>query len=276
VTPSEVLFPDFDDTLRQGFQRETELFFDSVVREDRSALDLLSADYTFVNDRLARQYGIPNIKGSHFRRVTLTDPNRRGLLGQGSILTITSQPVRTSPVFRGKWILENILGTPPPPPPPNVPALPEKTGVYADKMPSMRERMSQHRANPACASCHAMIDPLGFGLEHFDPVGKWRDLDEMYGPIDTSGVLPDGTSFNGVSELRAALVRRPDRFVGTLTEKLLTYALGRGLEYYDMPAVRKIVHDTEGRNYRLSAVVLGIVRSTPFQMRRADVPQAAH
>jgi uncharacterized protein DUF1592/uncharacterized protein DUF1588/uncharacterized protein DUF1585/uncharacterized protein DUF1587/uncharacterized protein DUF1595/cytochrome c len=276
VTPSAVLFPDFDDTLREGFRRETELFFDSIVREDRSALDLLSADYTFVNDRLARQYGIPNVKGSHFRRVTLTDANRRGLLGQGSILTITSQPVRTSPVFRGKWILENILGTPPPAPPPNVPALPEKTGVYADKMPSMRERMSQHRANPACASCHAMIDPLGFGLEHFDPVGQWRDVDELYGPIDASGVLPDGSTFSGVSGLRAALLKRPDRFVGTLTEKLLTYALGRGLEYYDIPAVRKIVHDTEGSHYKLSAVVLGIVQSLPFQMRRADMPKAAH
>ena len=268
VTPSEVLFPDFDDTLRQSLRRETELFFDSVVREDHSALDLLTADYTFVNERLAKHYGIPNIQGSHFRRVAVADENRRGLLGQGSILTITSQPVRTSPVFRGKWILENILGTPPPQPPPNVPPLPEKSGVYAGKAPSMRERMAQHRANATCASCHSMIDPLGFGLEHFDPTGRWRDVDELYGAIDATGILPDGTKFDGLPGLRAALVKRPDRFVSTLTEKLLTYALGRGVEYYDMPAVRKIVHDAAATNYKMSAVVLGITKSLPFQMRR--------
>ena len=268
VAPSEVLFPDFDETLRQGFRRETELFFDSILREDHSALDLLSADYTFLNDRLARHYGVANIQGSHFRRVTLADENRRGLLAQGSILTITSQPVRTSPVFRGKWILENILGTPPPNPPPNVPPLPEKSGVYAGRSPSMRERMAQHRANATCASCHAMIDPLGFGLEHFDPVGKWRDVDELYGPIDATGVLPDGTKFDGLPGLRVAILKHPDHFVSTLTEKLLTYALGRGLEYYDMPAVRKIVRDGAASNYKMSTVVLGIARSLPFQMRR--------
>jgi len=268
VTPSEVLFPDFNDSLRQDLRQETELFFDSILREDRSTVDLLSANYTFLNDRLARHYGVAGINGSHFRRVTLTDDRRRGLLGQGSILTITSQPIRTSPVFRGKWILENFLGTPPPPPPPNVPALPEKSGVYAGKMPSMRERMAEHRSNPACASCHAMIDPLGFGLEHFDPVGRWREVDELYAPIDASGALPDGTAFDGVSALRAALVKHPDRFVTTLTEKLLTYSLGRGLEYYDMPAVRKIVHDAARSNYKLSAVILGITKSLPFQMRR--------
>jgi mono/diheme cytochrome c family protein len=269
VTPSEVLFPDFDDTLRQSFRRETELFFDSIVREDHSLLDLLNADYTFLNDRLARHYGIPGVQGSHFRRVTLADPKRRGLLGQGSVLTVTSQPVRTSPVFRGKWILENILGTPPPPPPPNVPPLPEKTGVYAGRSPSMRERMSQHRENPVCASCHSMIDPLGFGLEHFDPIGRWRDVDETFRPIDASGTLPDGTAFAGVAEMRAALLKRPERFVTAFTEKLLTYALGRGVEYYDMPAVRRIVRDAAANDYRMSTIVIGIAKSLPFQMRRA-------
>ncbi len=276
--PSQVLFADFDDGLRQAFRRETELFFESIVREDRSVLDLLDADYTFVNDRLARHYGMPHVQGSHFRRVAVTDRQRGGLLGQGSILTITSHPVRTSPVFRGKWILTNILGTPPPDPPPNVPPLPDKAGAYADRTPSMRERMAVHRDNPACASCHAMIDPLGFGLERFDPVGRLRDVDEQHLPIDASGVLPDGTPFNDVPELRTALLARPDRFVGTLTEKLLTYALGRGLEYYDMPAVRAIVREAAEQDYRLSAVILGVVDSLPFRERRtaaAEAPLAA-
>ena len=275
--PSQVLFADFDDGLRQAFRRETELFFESIVREDRSVLDLLDADYTFVNDRLARHYGIPHVQGSHFRRVPVSG-HRGGLLGQGSILTITSHPVRTSPVFRGRWILTNILGTPPPDPPPNVPALPDRAGAYADRTPSMRERMAAHRDNPACASCHAMIDPLGFGLERFDPVGRLRDVDEQHQPIDASGVLPDGTAFDDVPGLRAALLARPDRFVGTLTEKLLTYALGRGLEPYDMPAVRRIVRAAADEEYRLSAVVLGIVESLPFRERRtaeAEVPLAA-
>ena len=270
--PSQVLFADFDDGLRQAFRRETELFFESIVREDRSVLDLLDADYTFVNDRLARHYGIPYVQGSHFRRVPVSG-HRGGLLGQGSILTITSHPVRTSPVFRGKWILTNILGTPPPDPPPNVPALPDRAGAYADRTPSMRERMAAHRDNPACASCHAMIDPLGFGLERFDPVGRLRDVDEQHLPIDASGVLPDGTAFDDVPGLRAALLARPDRFVGTLTEKLLTYALGRGLEPYDMPAVRAIVRRAADEEYRLSAVVLGIVESLPFRERRAAGPE---
>ena len=276
--PSQVLFADFDDGLRQAFRRETELFFESIVREDRSVLDLLAADYTFVNDRLARHYGMPHVQGSHFRRVAVTDPARGGLLGHGSILTITSHPVRTSPVFRGKWILTNLLGTPPPDPPPNVPPLPDKGGAYADRTPSMRERMAVHRDNPACASCHAMIDPLGFGLERFDPVGRLRDVDEQHQPIDASGVLPDGTPFNDADELRTALLARPDRFVGTLTEKLLTYALGRGLEHYDMPAVRAIVRGAAEQDYRLSAVVLGIVDSLPFRERRtaaAEAPPAA-
>ncbi len=268
--PSEVLFPDFDAGLKAGFKRETELFFDSILRENRSVIDLLSADYTFLNDRVARHYGIPNVNGSHFRRVTLPDARRRGLLGQGSILTITSHPVSTSPVLRGKWILDNVLGTPPPPPPPNVPALPEKSGVYADRQPSMRERMSEHRANAVCASCHAMIDPLGFGLEEFDPVGRWRSVDELYKPIDASGVLPDGTTFTGADGLTAALVRRPDRFVMALTEKLMTYAIGRGLEPYDMPTVRAVVHGSADARYPLQSIVLGIVNSLPFQYRRVS------
>ena len=271
--PSQVLFADFDDGLRRAFRRETELFFESVVREDRSVLDLLDTDYTFVNDRLARHYGIPHVQGSHFRRVAVSG-HRGGLLGQGSILTITSHPVRTSPVFRGRWILTNILGTPPPDPPPNVPALPDRAGAYADRTPSMRERMAAHRDNPACASCHAMIDPLGFGLERFDPVGRLRDVDEQHLPIDASGVLPDGTPFDDVAELKTALLARPDRFVGTLTEKLLTYALGRGLEPYDMPAVRRIVRQAAEQDYRLSAVVLGIVESLPFRERRTAAPEA--
>ena len=270
VQPSRVLFADFDDGLRLAFQRETELFFESVVREDRSVLELITADYTYVNDRLARHYGIPGIQGSHFRRIALAGGDRGGLLGHGSILTITSHPVRTSPVFRGKWILTNLLGTPPPDPPANVPPLPEQSGAYADRAPSMRERMAAHRDNPACASCHSMIDPLGFGLERFDPIGRLRDVDELYKPIDGSGVLPDGTTFDGVAELRAALVRRPDRFVGALTEKLLTYALGRGVEHYDMPAVRTIVRDAAASDYSVSSVVLGIVKSLPFRERSLD------
>ena len=270
VTPSEVLFPDFDDSLRHAFRRETELFFDSVIREDRRLLDLLEADYTFINERLARHYGVAGIKGSHFRRVALTDENRRGLLGQGSILTITSHPVRTSPVFRGKWILDNLLGTPPPDPPANVPPLPEKTGAYAARMPSMRERMAQHRENATCASCHAMIDPLGFGLERYDPVGRWRDVDENFTPIDASGMLPDGSKFNGVAELRSSLARRPDRFVSSFTEKLTTYALGRGVTASDMPAIRAIVRDAAAADYRTSSLILGIVKSLPFQNRNAS------
>jgi hypothetical protein len=269
VKPSEVMYPDFDDTLRQGFKRETELFFDSILREDRSVVELLTADYTFLNERLARHYEIPNVKGSHFRRVTLTGENRRGLLGQGSILTLTSQAVRTSPVLRGKWILDNIFGTPPPDPPPNVPPLPEKSGAYAGRTRSMRERMAEHRENAACAACHSTIDPLGFGLENFDATGRWRDVDELYAPIDASGHLPDGTTFATPAEMRAALVKRPDRFVSALTEKLLTYALGRGVEHYDMPVVRKIVKDA-APGYKLSTIILGIIQSLPFQQRHAE------
>ncbi len=269
VSPADDLFPDFDATLRQAFQKETELFFGSIMRDDRSVMDLLTADYTFVNERLAKHYGIQNVTGRNFRRVTLTDGHRRGLLGQGSILTVSSRPNRTSPVIRGKWILQNLLGTPPPPPPANVPPLPEKKEGAAPA--TMKERMAQHRANPVCSACHSMIDPAGFALENFDAVGKWRDLDEGYKPIDASGALPDGTKFDGVDGLRQALVANPDRFVTTMTEKLLIYALGRGLEPYDGPAVRAIVRGAKTNNNSFSSVILGIVRSAPFQMRRSDV-----
>jgi hypothetical protein len=267
VVPVQSEFPDFDDTLRESLERETVLFFASIVQEDRSALDLLRGDYTFLNERVARLYGIPNIKGNHFRRVTLPgDSPRRGLLGQGSILTVTSYPDRTSPVVRGKWILENLLGVPPPPPLPNVPDL-EATDGSGTTL-SMRERLAAHRASPTCASCHVLMDPLGFALENFDATGRWRTLDEAGGPIDASGKLPDGTAFDGADGLRDALLGS-DRFVMTLTEKLLTYAVGRGVEYYDQPAVRKIVRDAAASDYRFSALVTGVVQSAPFQMRRS-------
>ena len=269
--PSEVLFPDFDDSLRLAFRRETELLFHSILLEDRSALDLLRADYTFVNERLARHYEIPFVKGSHFRRVAVRDDSRRGLLGHGSILTVTSHPTRTSPVFRGKWVLENILGTRPPDPPASVPPLPEQSGAYAaGKKPSMRELMARHRANAVCASCHSMIDPAGFALEEFDAIGRRREVDASYNPIDASGTLPDGTPFNGVADLRTALLRRPERFLFNLTEKLLTYALGRGVEYYDMPWIRKVVRDAASNDYRLSSLIVGIVKSPAFTSRRVQ------
>jgi hypothetical protein len=267
VVPVQSVFPDFDDALRQSFRRETELFFESIVRENRSALDLLRADYTFVNERLASHYGIPNIKGDHFRRVTLPpDGKRRGLLGQGSILTVTSYPDRTSPVVRGKWILENLLGTPPPPPLPNVPPL-KSTDTSGVVLP-MRQRMERHRSNPVCASCHAMMDPLGLSLENFDAIGRWRTLGESSAPIDATGAAPDGTRFEGPDGLRAVLLQS-DRFVATLTEKMLTYALGRGLEYYDAPTVRSILRDAARDDYRVSSLVIGVVQSAPFRMRRA-------
>jgi hypothetical protein len=274
VVPVQQSFPDFDDTLRQAFRRETALFFESIVREDRSALDLLRADYTFVNERLARHYGIPNVTGSRFRRVSLGPESKRsGLLGQGSILTVTSYPDRTSPVVRGKWILENLLGVPPPAPPPNVPEL--KPTSFATHVLSIRERMAEHRKNAACASCHAMMDPLGFALENFDGVGRWRALDESGAPIDASGTMPDGTKFDGAAGLAQALLGS-DRFVSTLTEKILTYALGRGLEYYDAPAVRAIVRESAKADYRFMSLILGVVQSAPFQMRMPErSPQSA-
>ena len=264
----------FDDNLKQGLLRETELFFDNIVREDRPVPELLTADYTFLNERVARHYGLHGVQGSHFRRVTLpADSSRRGLLGHGSILTLTSQAIRTSPVSRGKYILETLMGTPPPPPPDDVPALTERE---AGSLPTtMRERMAAHRANPVCAACHAQIDPLGFGLEKFDAVGSWRELDEGLVAIDTSGTLPDGRTFGDVNELRALLVQYPEQLVATMTESLLTYALGRGLEYYDMPVVRKIVRDAARNDYRFQSIVLGIVNSYPFQMRRASTASPA-
>ena len=264
--PDLEAFPDFDDNLRQAMKEETSLFFDSIVREDRSVVDLLNADYTFVNERLARHYGIPNVYGSQFRRVTIGNDARRGLLGQASILTVTSYPNRTSPVERGKWILTNLLGVPPQPPPPDVPPLQETS---ADgRALSLRERMERHRANPVCAGCHKVMDPIGFALESFDGVGRWRNTEEG-AAIDTSGTLFNGADVDGIVGLRQNLVAEPEIFVGVMTEKMLTYALGRGLEYYDMPAVRKIVRDGRSKNFRFSSIVLGIVRSTPFQMKEA-------
>ena len=263
--PHPLSFPNFDDNLRQAMRRETELLFDSILREDRSVAELLTADYTFLNERLARHYGIPNVYGSHFRRVTLTDQTRRGLVTQGSILTVTSHPTRTAPVLRGKWILENILGTPPPAPPPDVPAL-EETDSEGEVL-SMRERMALHRANPVCASCHAQMDPLGLSLEPFDAVGKARTKSESNEAIDASGVLPNGTEFDGPSGLRNVLASESERFVHTAIEKLLTYALGRGLEYYDAPTVRAILREAGRSNYSFSSIILSIVDSVPFQMR---------
>ena len=266
--PDARRFPDFDDNLRAAMRRETELLFETIVREDRSALELLTARFTFANERLARHYGIPNIYGSHFRRIDLPDDSPRGgLLGQASILMVTSYPNRTSPVLRGKWLLENILGSPPPDPPANVPPLDEST---ADGHPqSMREAMVQHRANPVCASCHKVMDPLGFALEHFDAVGAWRATDAD-APVDATGTLPSGAPFDGPGELRDALLRDPSLFVEVVTERLLTYALGRGVEHYDNPAVRAIRREAARHDYRFSALIMGIVESVPFQMRRTQ------
>jgi hypothetical protein len=267
AAPDVNAFPMFDDNLRQAFHRETELFVAGELRDDRSVANLLTADYTYVNERLARHYGIPNVYGSHFRRVTIPDETRRGLLGQGSILMVTSYATRTSPVVRGKWLLENILGAPPPAPPPDVPELPGEG--EGGKVISMRERMEKHRSNPACASCHAQMDPLGFALENFDAVGRWR-ASEGGATIDASGRLPDGTTFDGPAELRQLLAGRRDEFVRTVIEKMLVYALGRGLEYYDMPTVRRIQRDAGAADYRWSSLIQSIVQSTPFQMRRSE------
>ena len=270
VQPGDPYARAFDESLRQGFLDETELFVDSILREDRSLVDLLTADYTFLNERVARHYGMMSVQGSHFRRVAYPEGSpRRGLLGHGSVLTLTSHAIRTSPVNRGKWILDNIMGTPPPDPPPNIPALDDRKTQA--KVASLRERMSAHRANPACASCHNVIDPAGFALEHFDAIGRWRTVDESYNPIDASGTLPDGTEFDGAEELTAALVRRPERFVTTVTEKMLTYALGRGLEHYDMPTLRRIVRDAAPGDYRFQDVIVGIVTSYPFLHRRVEL-----
>ena len=269
IRPGSRYAVDFDETLRRALVRETELFFNSIVREDRGVVEILMADYTFLNERLADHYGIRGVQGSHFRRVTLPAGSaRRGLLGHGSILTLTSHAIRTSPVLRGKWILDNILGTPPPDPPPNIPALDDQTTQA--KRPTLRERMSAHRANPVCASCHNVIDPAGFALENFDAIGRWREVDTSFNAIDASGALPDGTPFDGVVELRQALTRRPERFVNTITEKLFTYSLGRGLEPYDMPAIRKIVRDASSDDYKMQSIIIGIVNSYPFLNRRTQ------
>ena len=269
-TPIAHDFPNFDNELREAFRIETELFFGSIIRDDRSVLDLLNADYTYVNERLARHYGIPNVYGSHFRRVTLQLEARRGLLGQGSILTVTSYPNRTSPVLRGKWVLENILGTPPPPPPQDVPDIEENHPSQEAR--SLRARLEAHRRNPTCASCHRVMDPLGFALENFDGLGQWREK-EPGGAIDPTGQLADGTPIDGPVALRKAVLERRDMFVRTLTEKLMTYALGRGIELDDKPLVRKVAREAAARDYRWSAIVLGIVWSAPFQMKKA--PESA-
>jgi len=266
IQPDSTAFPNFDENLRQALAQETELLIESTLREDRSVADLLNTDYTFVNQRLAEHYGIKGIYGSEFRRVALDDPKRYGLLGQASVLTVTSYPNRTAPTIRGKWVLEQLLGTPPPPPPPNVPSLKDDAST---KTMTMRERMEEHRANPTCAVCHKMMDPIGFSLENFDGIGRWRDSTGIgTGPIDSSGVLPDGTAFDGPAGLRDVLVSKRDLFVETFTERLLTYALGRGVEQYDSPVIRKITREAAADNQRWSSIILGIAKSAPFQMRR--------
>ncbi|MDX2150722.1 MAG: DUF1592 domain-containing protein [Bryobacteraceae bacterium] len=269
ASPDMRLFAGFDDNLRQAFRRETELLFESIRREDRSILDLLRANYTFLNERLAKHYGIAGIYGSRFRRVVFDKAEPRGgLLRHGSILTVTSYPNRTSPVLRGKWVLDNIIGLPPPPPPAAVPALKENTGT-AGKALSIRERIAEHRKNPACAGCHALMDPVGFAFENYDAVGRWRTHDES-GAIDSSGGLPDGSRFDGVAGLQQAVLARPELFATTFTEKMLTYALGRGVEHYDAPAVRRIVAGARKEDFRFSSLVTGIVTSAPFRMRRSQ------
>jgi cytochrome c553 len=271
VQPNSDEFPDFDDNLRRSFQREVELFFESIIREDRSVLDLLRADDTFLDERLARHYGVPGIYGSRFRRVKVADEARRGLLGKGGILALTSHAERTSPVVRGKWVLENLLGTPPGAPPPDVPAL--KENAEGQQPTRMRDQMAAHRANAVCASCHNVMDPIGFALENFDAVGAWRTK-EPGGFIDATGQLASGAKVDGVAGLRASLLDRPDVFVQTMTEKMLTYALGRGVDYHDMPAVRAVVRGAATSDYRFSSIVMGIVNSAPFQMRmKAPVEQ---
>jgi mono/diheme cytochrome c family protein len=268
AVPDPDLFAEFDENLRDAFRTETELFIGSQLLDDRAIPELLTADYSFLNERLARHYGVAGVSGSRFRRVSMRGSQRSGLLGQGSVLTITSYPNRTSPVLRGKWLLENILGTPPPPPPPDVPALSDK-GADGQRQ-SVRERLEAHRQNPACATCHAQMDPLGFALERFDAVGALRTSDDGKTPIDASGSLPDGQKFEGLDGLRSVLVARQEQFVGTVAERLMSYALGRGVEYYDRPTLRRIVRDASRDGFRWSSVVIGIVSSTPFQMRRTE------
>jgi len=270
LEPDPFVYPAFDRPLRSALKREMELFLDSVFRDDRSVVDLLTANYTFVNERLAAHYGIENIRGDQFRRVTLTDPNRFGLLGKGAVLMVTAYPNRTSPVLRGAYILENIMGTPPAPPPPNVEAF--KENKEGEKPKTVRAIMEAHRANPTCNACHGIMDPLGFALENFDTIGSYRTMDRYTRTsIDTSGKLVDGTPINGPADLRSALLRHPEQFAQTLTEKLMTYALGRGIEYFDMPSIRKIVRDAKGDNYKFSSIVLGIVKAPAFQSSEVEL-----
>ena len=269
INPDALLFPYYDFRLGEALKRETELFFDSIVREDRSILDLLTADYTFVNERVAKHYGIPNVNGPEFRRVTLADENRRGILGQGSVLALTSVADRTSPVLRGKWVMEVLLASPPPAPPPNVPTLDETKADAGDKQLTTRQRMEQHRANPQCNSCHRVIDPLGLALENFDVTGRWRIRDNGE-PVDPVGDLYDGTKMSGPAGLRAALLKHQDMFVLSFTERLMTYSLGRRVEYYDMPTIRRIGREAAKSNHRISAFVMGIVTSQAFQMSTAE------
>jgi hypothetical protein len=273
VVPSSNIFRDFDDNLRQAFSQETELFFDSVLREDRSVRTLIKSDYTFLNERLAKHYEIPDVYGSRMRRVALAPGSKRGgLLRQGSVLSVTSYATRTSPILRGVLVLRNILGVPPPSPPPNVPAL-DESAMAANL--SMRQRLAVHRSNAVCASCHKTIDPVGFSLENFNAVGQWRELEVEDQPVDASGAVPGDKEFRGVDGLEDALLRRPELFVATLTENLLTFALGRGVEYYDAPAIRKIVRDAAKEDYRFSSLILGIVKSVPFQMRHVELASEA-
>jgi mono/diheme cytochrome c family protein len=270
VAPDPEGFPEFDENLREAFRQETQLFMESQLREDRGVADLLTANYTFLNERLARHYGIPGIYGSTFRRTTLSDPNRMGLLGHGSVLTVTSYAHRTAPTLRGKWIMQNLLGAPPPPPPPNIPAL--EAASAPGRTATVRELLEEHRKNPTCASCHARMDQYGFALENFDAIGRWRTVDQTGTTIDSSAALPDGSRFEGIAGLREYLLRDKSQFAGALTERLMTYALGRGVEYYDQPALRRILRDAQTVDYRWSSLIAGIVGSTPFQMRRTEQP----
>ena len=274
VKPDPLAFPEFDGNLREAFTRETELWFESQIRDDRSVLEVLTSDYTYLNERLAKHYGIPGVRGNHFRRVALPAGSpRRGVLGHGSVLTATSYANRTSPVKRGVWVLENLLGAPPPPPPADVPGLEDSDSVVNPADPesrprSVRERMERHRTDPVCASCHVRMDPLGFALESFDAIGGYRELSVE----ETSGTLPDGTELTGPDSVREVLLASEEEFVATVTEKLMTYALGRGVEYYDYPWIRRIVHQAEPSGYAWSSLIAGIVESPTFQMREAREP----
>jgi hypothetical protein len=270
VHPDALSYPYFDQTLAAAMQRETELFFDYLVREDKSVLDLLTADYTFVNERLARHYGISNVTGTEFRRVTYPDPIRRGLLGHGSVLTLTSHADRTSPVLRGKWVMEVLLGTPPPPPPPNVPAFESTDAAKEGRLLTTRERMEMHRANPVCMACHQFMDPIGLALDNFDVTGKWR-IKENGMALDTRGQLYDGTAISNPGELTQALLKRPEPLIRTFTANLLAYGLGRRVQWYDMPTVRAIARDAAASGNRMSAFILGVVTSVPFRMNRAEM-----